>query len=267
MAVKNSFNNFIQFITALIKTAIKSALSLRTTFIMQVLAMIINDLLWIFMWWILFKQQPIINSWNFDDVILMQGILLASYALFSTFMYGLDDLPRYINNGSLDNFLTIPKNILLILTCSKVKPSGIGDLVTAGIMFMFTSYATWNNLHLIIVGITCGTTIFFAFRLITATLTFWSANIEHLGLHIFYSLLTFASQPASIFTGWYQVLILTIIPAGFISLLPVEIIKHFVVTKLILLISGSIMLLIFSLWLFYRGLQSYTSGNQFNIMD
>ena len=261
MVVKNPL------IIVLIKTALKSALALRTTFIMQAFIMIINDLIWIFMWWVLFKQQPTINSWSFDDVILMQGILLASYALFAAFMYGLDDLPRYINNGNLDNFLTVPKNTLLMIICSKIKPSGVGDLITAGIMFMFTSYATWNNLHLIIVGVACGTTTFFAFRLITTTLTFWSSNIENLGVHIFSALLTFAAQPASIFTGWYQILILTIIPAGFISLLPVEIIKHFVVTKLILLVGGSIMLLIFSIWLFYRGLQNYTSDNQFNIMD
>ena len=266
MVARNSVINFIQFILTLIKIAMKNAIALRITFVVQILTMAINNITWLFMWWVLFKKQPIINGWNFNDIILMQGILLTSYALFSIFIHGLDDLPRYINNGNLDSFLIIPKNLLLIISCAKIKPSGFGDLITAGIMFFYTSYTTWYNLPLIIVGIACGTTVFFAFRLVTISLIFWSPNIENLGHHIFCSLLTLAAQPASIFTGWYQLLILTIIPSGFISLLPVEIIKHFLVTKLLLLIGGSVTMLTFSIWWFYRGLQAYTSGSQFNAM-
>ena len=259
--------NLIQFILTLLKTNFKSAMALRAAFLIQVFAMLINDLIWIFMWWALFKAQPIINGWNFNDLILMQGILTSSYAIFAIFMCGLDDLPRYITTGNLDNFLVSPKNLLLIITCSKMKPSGIGDLITGLIMFCFTSYTTWHNLSLIIIGIICGNIVCFSFRLITTTFSFWCSNIENLGIHVFFSLLTFASQPASIFTGWYKVLILTIIPAGFISLLPVEIIKHFTMEKLLLLICGSLTLLTFSLWLFYRGLKSYTSGNRFGMVD
>jgi ABC-2 type transport system permease protein len=87
-------------------------------------------------------------------------------------------------------------------------------------------------------------------------MSFWFSDMEGLGIHLFTSLLTFASQPASIFDGWYKLFILTVIPAGFISLLPVELIKHFSTTTLALLLCGSLIILFFSIWFFIMDLKT-----------
>ena len=86
-----------------------------------------------------------------------------------------------------------------------------------------------------------------------------------IGDNVFMAFVTFASQPASIFTGWYKVMFLTVIPAGFISLYPVELIKNFNLTDLGIMVGGCSFFFILAVKFFYFGLRRYTSGNRFGV--
>lgn len=107
--------------------------------------------------------------------------------------------------------------------------------------------------------------ILYAYRLIMSSLAFFVSDSQRLGDNVFMAFVTFASQPASIFTGWYKVMFLTVIPAGFISLYPVELIKNFNLTDLGIMVGGCSFFFILAVKFFYFGLRRYTSGNRFGV--
>lgn len=98
-----------------------------------------------------------------------------------------------------------------------------------------------------------------------SSLAFFVSDSQRLGDNVFMAFVTFASQPASIFTGWYKVMFLTVIPAGFISLYPVELIKNFNLTDLGIMVGGCSFFFILAVKFFYFGLRRYTSGNRFGV--
>ena len=106
-----------------------------------------------------------------------------------------------------------------------------GDFLTGYILFAFSQYANFEGfLILTFYSIICGVLIF-SFRLFLSSLSFYASDMERLGYNIFMAFLTFMSQPSSIFTGLYKVFILTFIPAGFISIFSVVLVKEFIVAN------------------------------------
>ncbi len=63
------------------------------------------------------------------------------------------------------------------------------------------------------------------------------------------------------FTGWTRFILLFIIPAGFVTGIPVEVMTTFSLKWMIITLAFSSAFLAFAVWFFYRGLQRYESGN------
>ena len=105
----------------------------------------------------------------------------------------------------------------------------------------------------------------YAMRLILSTFAFYTSGTERLGNNIMMTFLIFSNQPATIFTGIYKVIFLTVIPAGFVSLFPVTLLKSFTWTEFAVFTLGTGGIFLLSLFFFYRGLRRYASGNRFGI--
>lgn len=55
----------------------------------------------------------------------------------------------------------------------------------------------------------------------------------------------------------------TLIPAGVIGTIPVELLRHFSWSRLAILLSSTLIFCLLAIWVFGRGLKRYESGNQF----
>ena len=132
-------------------------------------------------------------------------------------------------------------------------------------MYFHSGYVSWNSFWLMLLFSFLAFVLLYSFRLIMSCLGFIISDSQRLGDNIFMALLTFASQPASIFTGWYKVLFLTIIPAGMISFYPVNLIKSFSWQDFTIFLGGILTFWILSLCFYRWGLKHYSSGNRFGV--
>lgn len=247
------------------KSNIKTAFLNKADALINVIMMTINNLSFVFMWWVIFENKGSINGWQFGDMALLFAITNNAFATFALFARGIQLLPEYIDNGNLDNFLTTPKSSLFLISTSESTFANWGDYITGFLMYFLSGYVSWKSFWLMLLGSFLAFILLYSFRLIMSCLAFIISDSQRLGDNIFTALVTFASQPASIFTGWYKVLFLTIIPAGLLSLYPVNLIKDFTLADFGTLISGVSIFWIISL-LFYRwGLKHYSSGNRFGV--
>src|SRR5262249_42477779 len=140
---------------------------------------------------------------------------------------------------------------------------GWGQLMTCVILMLIGDFVTWFNFPLILLGMVCGCLVFASIGIIASSLPFWLGAVEDLSKKYFDSLFIFALYPSNIYSGFLQIVMFTLIPAGVISYLPVELVRNFSATNLLLLVGSALSFVGVAFFVFYRGLRRYESGNKF----
>ena len=263
MAAK--FKQIMSLFLAIQKMHIKTAFISKPDAFLNFFMMFINNLCFAFMWWILFQDRQTINGWNFDDMLIVFAITCNGFAIYALFFKGTSEMIPAIENGSIDSYLTLPRSPLFMISTSYSTFANWGDFATGYLAFFVSSYANFENFLLLNLMSIYAFMILYGFRLLTSSLAFFASNIDRLSYNLFMTIMIFMHQPPSIFVGWYKVMFLTIIPAGFLSYLPTQIIRDFSWMDLLYLNIGCFTFFFGSIWLFYHGLKRYSSGNRFGI--
>ena len=240
------------------KLSLLSAMEYKFNFIMQTVGMIVNDIFWIALWWLLFTRFENINGWVFRDMLLLYSILTVAYGLANSFFYGARKMHKTITDGRLDYYLTLPKNVLFHSSL-KTSYSAIGDLVFGIILLPFA--ITLSKFPLYIYFIITGAILFISVTIIFNSLAFFLGNAERARQTGDEAFLTFASYPFSAFGGIAKFILLTLFPAGFITGIPVQTIKDFSWNWILLSGLVSLTFLVIAIAIFYVGLKRYESGN------
>lgn len=257
--------NALIFYTYLLRTSIRASISRRGAFLMEAGLIAVNNLIFFSLWWIFFRQFNDIGGWKMIDMVALMAIGTGAYGLAEILFGGVRSLSVIILSGDLDVFLTQPKNPLLHIAGSKSLAKGWGHLMTTALLVMFSDLASWKLLPLIVLSVVTGSLVFTAMRIISHSLPFWFGSVEGLSKKYCDALFLFALYPTNIYSGLLQVFMFTVIPAGIIGYLPVEIIREFTWTKLLLLFVSSLGLFALAFAVFFRGLRRYESGNRFGI--
>ena len=251
----------LKFMVRLFITNFKSALALRGTFVMQMLFMIMNNLIFFCVWWILFQRFDDIEGWRFDDIKILYGLAAASWGLSVIFGQGSHELADKILNGSLDSYLIQPKSTLIHLTGSKTSPAGWGDLVTTLVLFTWAGAFTLEKLPLLMLLCVSGACIMLAVKIMAHSLVFWLGHTEGFHTQIYESLLLFSTYPDGLFHNWIKIFLFTIVPAGFMTYLPVSLVNSFSWGTLSICLVAALGYLLLARFMFRRGLKRYESGN------
>lgn len=247
------------------KSNLKTAFLSKGDALINILMMLINNFSFIFMWWVIFEDKGTINGWNFDDMALMFAVSGLSFALYAVFFRGVAELPQYIENGTLDSYIVSPRNLLFMTSTSFSTFANWGDVITALTMYFLSGYVSTGGFILFLYLSFMAFLLTYAMRLILSTFAFYTRGTESLCNNILMTFLIFSNQPATIFTGIYKIIFLTIIPAGLISLFPVSLLKNFTWFEFALFTLGTGGIFLLSLLFFNRGLRQYASGNGFGI--
>lgn len=216
------------------------------------------------MWWVFFQQFDDIAGWKINDIAASMAMLSGAYGLSNVCLGGVKNLGLIILNGDLDPFMTQPKNLLLHVAGAKSRSKGWGHLMTAVILLALGGFKA-SSLPLILTLTFSGALVFTSVGLITHSLTFWLGSIESVSHKYLDSLFIFALYPTNIYSGLLQLVMFTLIPAGLIGYLPVELLRSFSWTKLAILLSCSLGFLGTAFLVFHLGLKKYESGNKFGM--
>ena len=100
---------------------------------------------------------------------------------------------------------------------------------------------------------------------IWGSLAFWFGKAETIANNANGLMTSFATYPDGIFKGTVRLLLYTIVPIGFANYLPVQIITDFNIYYLFVVVSVTILFILLSFFMFYRGLKKYSSSNLMNV--
>lgn len=253
------------FFLALLRTSIIASISLRTAFMIESALMIGNNLIFFSMWWIFFRQFNDVKGWQLPEMYALMTVGMISYGLTQICFGGVKHLARSIMNGDLDPFMTQPKNLLLHLIGSKSLSKGWGYLMSAAVLIVLGKLTAFPTLLLIVVCGLFGCLIIAACSIMAHSLAFWLGSIESVSRRYCDSLYLFILYPPNIYSGVLQIIMFTLIPAGIVGYIPVELIREFSFLKLFILIASSVAFFAFSFFVFNCGLKRYESGNRFGM--
>lgn len=253
----------LTFYLALLKTSIRASISKRGAFLIECALMVANNLIFFIVWWIFFRQFDDVAGWNFHDMILLLIVGTGAFGLVQICFGGIKDLSKMIVNGDIDPFMTQPKNLLLHIAGSKSFAKGWGHLVTAMILIIFAGITSWQTYFLMFISMITGSLVVTSINVMAHSLPFWMGSMETVSKKYCDALFLFALYPTNIYSGLLQIIMFTLLPAGVITFLPVELIRSFTWVKLLGLIAATFGFCFIACYMFYSGLKRYESGNKF----
>ena len=260
MVFKKSFG-VLRFIGAYAVANLQSALEYRTAFFVQIVTMAATDSLWLFFWWTYFHQFPLVHGWQSTDIVILWTVSACGFGISVGIFGNARQLSALIVKGGLDAYLGMPRYVLLHVCIAATDPSAWGDVIfgfVAFIAFLHPSIPRFALFVLLTLLVCC---IFTAFTVLLSSLAFFLGNTEGLVQQMMGALISFSTYPMDIFQGAIRLLLFTVIPAGFISFIPLQLLHQFTWPLLGALIGFTALFTGMAVGVFHLGLRRYESGN------
>lgn len=253
--------NNIKLIFNYFKLNVKKEWQYKPAFFMQVVMMVLNDLFLIIQWAVVFGIVDNIGGYDFYDTITLFALSAGSFGFAHTFFCGAWNLKEFVYNGKLDVYLTQPKSLLLNVCCSSTDIGAIGDMIYAFIILVITG-APWYHYLLMIPAIIMGGIIITAVYVSYASLCFYIKGGDAMAKSVDSTILKAANYPKAIFNQSAKYLLLTIMPAFFVTTIPFEsFFMNFNIYGILLMLIVTIIWILIAFTSFKLGLRKYNSGS------
>jgi ABC-2 type transport system permease protein len=252
---------YTRFVWGYVTANIQSALEYRLSFASQVFAMLLNDLMWLIFWLAYFDTFPLVAGWGRNEVVMLWVVVAAGFGLGTTLCGNVFRLAGMITRGELDVFLSLPKPVLPHALISRMSLTAPGDIAFGVITFGVIVQPSAMQWLLFCVFTVTTALILVAFGVITQSLSFWLGNAEGLAQQMTNALISFSTYPTVIFSSTVKLALFTIIPAGFIAYVPVQLLREFAWPLFGGLLAFTIGMIALAVVVFRYGLRRYESGN------
>jgi ABC-2 type transport system permease protein len=242
----------------------KAATKQRGAFMLQVIGMIINNVGITVAWWFLFDRFGTINGWNGAELIGLQGANMVVFGTVVIFSHGFFELPRIIDRGAFDNFLTKPSSLLTQTAVASMEISALGDLILgAGLLIWYGVFiqASVVAVLLFFVALVVGIILMWCFVLLPFLLAFYMFDSDRVARSIAFFFLDQGIYPAGVLTGGLRVILLTVFPGLFVGAIPLDVLRgvgwEYVLIGLVVAATW----LFITLKAFNRAVRRYESAN------
>lgn len=250
------------FLVALFARQLAASFALRAAFFTAAIVMLINDVLFFSTWWLVMRRFGSVRGWHLEDMMCLFGVSTAGFGACVILFGGIYDLGRKVDDGELDAFFTQPKSVLLQALACRTQPSGWGDLAAGVGMFALSGVVSWSRLPWVVLAVLCSAAAFTATGVVMHSLAFWVRRVPPLARSLWDFTVTFSLYPPPLFGGWLRVVLFTLLPAGLVAYLPLDMLRAPAPSTVLAAVGGTAGYVAFALWSFQRGCRLYASGNR-----
>lgn len=242
-----------------------SAIEYKMSFFIQVFAMILNDILFIAIWFLFFLKFWTIWWMAFHDFVFLMSIMVMVFALVHIFFWGYNTIWTMIEQWKIDNHLLLPKNLLVRLVSNRMVISTFWDFIFSLMLLYFVPNFSWMIVAKVILFSIFWAITFLWFLLIFVSLAFFIWSSRNLVKWIFEAVLWPSHYPPGIFE-WtiLKYVFMTILPIFYVIFLPYKLVINFDIMWFFVLICWSLFFLFLWVYTFYLWLRRYESGNMLN---
>ena len=249
------------YILAVLKANILEALANGFAAYIPAIFMFIQNIIFMSIWVVFFNYADNLYGWTLKEMLLLTGIVAAAFGTTSVLCGGAYILNQNVQSGALDNLLCRPGSVLISAVFSNTRVAGFGDILTGLAICAYvsgTDLSAWFFFVSCLIGVSL---LFGSVIVIIQSVGFWRANTVTLSDALFEFVIILASQPQHGFPTLAKVLIFTVVPVGFMGLLPVMVFTSQSLLLLLPLFGAAILFAFIARAVFYKGLEQYKSGN------
>lgn len=253
---------YARFVRAVVGVNLRAALEYRVSFLATAGFMAINDGMWIVFWTLFFRRFPVVRGWELTDIVTLWAVAAFGFGLATGILgNSRPEGARVIVEGRLDYYLGLPKQPLLHFLLGSISVAAWGDVIFGLVVYLGIVQPDPARLGLFLLLGLSAAAIFASFGLLVNSLAFWAGNSEGLAMQLANALITFSTYPLDLFSTAVKVVLFAALPAGFLTYLPVRLLRDFSWPYLAAVEGFALTLALVAVWVFARGLRRYESGN------
>lgn len=257
--------NKYRFILTAWKLNLAGAMEFRMSFFLTAGMMMLNNAVFLFFWGVYFHRFPLVNGWSLTDVMMVWAVGTTGFGLVQMLFGNALRIAYLVAHGELDAYLVQPKPVLLNILVNRMSLTAIGDFLFGLILYgLFGGFSPLALLKFTAACLIAGAINLF-FYVLTQSLAFYIGNAEGIGYQLFMGFITLTTYPTDIFKGWGKIMLFTVIPAGFISYMPIGLLRETDGGFLAGLAAAVLLFGAGAVLLFHRGLRRYSSGNRMGL--
>lgn len=239
----------------------------RFSFVMQAASIVVSNSTWVAFWALFFQRFPEVRGWTFRDMVAMWSVAAGGVGLTNVLGAGVMLLPRLIEQGGLDLYLTHPKPVLLHVLVSRMNPFAVGDVLWAGGAFLLLYPWRPADLAVFAALTLCVAAVVTSVLTIFGSAAFWLGRSQGLQEQTYASLIQFATWPPTAYPAEVRLLLYTLLPALLVGAVPAWVLRTHSWTLLLYLVLASGLFGLLAVVLFSLGLRRYESGNRVTLWD
>jgi len=254
----------IKFALYAIKKNIQNSAELRTSFLMNILGMAMNNTAFVLLWVFFVQSVGIIGNWTAGDIVGLQGFVALSYGIVFSVAGGIVKMNEVVANGGFDRYLLAPKNLLVRISTSSFHVSAVGDLIFGTvclIIYALLIKASIWHLILIVYLSLLAAVVFLSAMIAIQSISFYFIEAHSIVQGFFEMFLTPALFHGGAFHGVLRFIFTFIIPSLVVGSLPVEMVRNFSLNNLLTLTAIAIAWLFVAIKIFKHGVHRYESSN------
>jgi ABC-2 type transport system permease protein len=253
--------NYLGLAVAYVRLNLSAQLEYRGAFLSQVVAMFLNDAVWVIFWSLFFTRFPVLRGWSGADVITVWAVAASGFGLAHALYGNALHLAGLIAQGQLDVWMLYPRALLPHLLLGRMSATAWGDTLFGYAVYL--AFVRPDLPHLLLfIGLSLSVALLFVgFSVLSGSLGFFFGNGTALAEQWRIAMMTFSTYPAILFEGAVKVLLYTLIPAGFVTYLPITALRELSLGDAALTLAGALGVVAVGTLVFAIGLRRYESGN------
>lgn len=248
---------------------LKRVLEYQLDFLIMFLSSFIMQAAGLITIWGIFTQVREIQGWSYWEIVMVYSLMYFSIGFGEIFFEGPWGINNLYRTGKLDYMFVKPVPILFQIFSSKIGLNGIGNIITATIVF-FTALAhcassiSPANVFLFLLLFTMALPIKGAIILAANCITFWTKAPGNAFGNLIHNVGEYTKYPITIYPKVIQFMVTLIVPYAFMSFLPASLLLDKGLGARLMWFTPLVAVgcIYLSVKLFYKGLTLYESvGN------
>lgn len=166
-----------------------------------------------------------LGSWQVGDLLVLYGLFMISWSIFSVFFYRLSKIEDEIVSGSFDVYLLRPVSPFLQLVGGDIKYTGLCDtllgvvLIPTGLSMTGTHWGLWQ-IFWFVIFVLSGGAIAVCIKFLISCVTFWTTKASALSQVFIQIYLLTQKYPVTIFGPAFRVLVTGLVPVAYLNFYP-----------------------------------------------
>ncbi len=261
MSTADKLGTNVRYVWTCWKVNLASAMEYRLSFLLLAGMMFVNNAIWLFFWGLFFGRFPVVQGWELHDVMLLWAVSAGGFGWAAMLFGNFPRIAGIVATGHLDVYLSQPRPVLLSVLVSRCSVTAAGDFLFGIAVYLMVGDTTPRGMLLFALGLLISGMLFIAVMVIAGCSAFWIGNAEGMTQQLFNSFIALTTYPSDIFRGFVKLALFSLVPAGFISYLPIGLLRDFDPVFASGAIGAAAGLTVAGALLFRKGLRRYASGN------